>query len=483
MSYAARNLGSITVPGRPCAGFPIMCTSRFTAQTVIGKYRVSVTNPVPTGDGLMRADTPGGDIGQISSVQDGDPCDRVGVEINLRRVTIFAGIVGLSENSTTVHSVARYVPATGTGVDLPALAALSPNIRCAVDAGNGTIRAFAAGSRPGIIIADSDGSAPVACAQGNANSSSVFKVNTGTLEAQQVSTAIKGTLGYLASASVPFRAGSGTITGTQVPRNKPITRAPVDKQFHCSGLAPVPVDCTTGSAGTDKINKLDALYGGSGAPPGFTVFPDLTATPAQSCGGPYPIFATGNWYINCLPLGLSGTMTFTGGGVIIFAGDIDLTGTLNVNTSNANLDTTIVVRGIGGITTGSGGWSVDLKRTFVYMGNTLCRTDRSRCGRLNIHGGGGTWTAPPSGTFAKLIFWSETSQNQVFQGNPLFTWVGVFFTPNSLFEIRGNAQVDAQLVQLWVSRAQVQNSSAYLYLRPDPDYSFSESGPSSQLIR
>lgn len=501
LKYAVRNLG-FDDSTHSCGSFPTCNTASPSSAAVVdnaGGYQIRVVHPVMNADPLLMAEAVGGDINQpAAAVPDGSECDRIGVEISSTRQSVFGTVVGNNQNSTKVHSVARYVASVGVGGEKPALVALEPLNNCSVDAGNGQIRAFNTANQPGLIYADSAGTGTNCSGGGNY----VFNGgNPGRIWADPSPAGIRGELGYAAPTFADAfdpqpDYGSSAMGAPQPPANRiklaaPITRAPVDRVYHCGGVTPVPATCVTSGVGiNDYILDLHNRYANTAtAPSGFTTFPG--AAIGGTCASPPATFTSGvNWYINCPLFSVGSPVTFPAGN-IVFSGNVEIIsgGTLTINSVNATAvapagdDAIVVVRGTNGITTTSNTWALNWYRTLILMDNTTCPTDRATCGRLDISNGTGNWTAPAEGGIKDLIYWSETTQSHVFRGNPLFTWEGVFFAGRALFRLQGDVVVDARNVQLWVNSASVQNTPAKLLLRPDPNRSISTSKSGSALIR
>lgn len=502
--YALRNLSlNPTSYPSPCSGFPTCNPASPTAQSVQGianGYRITISNPVLTGDPLLRAESIGSDIAQPADATfDGEPCDRLGVQISYTRQSTFGQAVGKSENTTTVHSVARYASSVGTGGEKPALVTLEQVRNCTIDVGQGLIHAVATGAQPALIYTDSAGTG-ANCGPGG---DTVFEGGNGEIYADPSPTGVRGELGYfaptLADAFSPDPnydengPGSPPLGARKVKLAERITRRPVDRIYHCGSVVPatpaVP-GCTTGLGGTDLVADLEARYGNStSAPIGFELFPGPAV--AGDCANPPITFPAGDdWYINCPLFTVGHPVTFQDGD-IVFAGNVEIIsgGDLTINSLNAATvapvgeDTVVVVRGTNGIQTSSNTWSLHWYRTLILMDNVACPATPASCGRLDIKNGAGTWTAPAEGSEKNLIYWSESTQQHQFEGNPLFTWEGVFFAGRSRFRLIGNAEVDAKNVQLWVDSVNVQNNSAKLLLRADPVKAISTSKAGSALIR
>lgn len=496
--FAMVNL-EVSSPTSPCVSFPA-CNPASPSTVVrnqdVGSYRIFIAYPVasdPAGSDFLAAEAIGADITQPEYAgADGTPCERLGVRIELVREPIFARVIGSTSNRTSAHSVARYMSVPGGGGEKPALVALHPTDDCTIDSGPGMIRAMPTGTQPALMYADSDASGPN-CAGG---SNTVFEgKNPGRIFADPVGT-VPGELGYFAATEAlafdtqPTYDENGALPpvgAAKVKLVERITRRPLDVVYNCGSVVPalpaVP-GCTTGIGGTDLISDVSARYGTGTRPDGFSTFPDPMM--AGTCASPPSVFPPGiNWYIDCPNFQVAAPVTFQNMDVV-FSGNVEIKGggVLNFNSLNVS-DTTVVVRGTTGITTASGGWALNWNRTFLLMDNSTCsRTSTASCGVIQFQvGQPSSWTPPTGGLAKNLIYWSESSEPHSVQGNPNFLWDGIFAAPNSLFDVQGNALVDATDVQLWVSKARVNNNSAELRLRADPDKSITTSRAASALIR
>lgn len=489
-NIALRNLRiDPTTVTSPCptsfpAGVACSPTTPVNAVGTAAGVNITITIPVIDASPLMSAQAIGGDQAQAINAVDGTPCQRVGVKIQRTRSSVFGGIAGINSGSTTVHSVARYNP-SAVGGQLPALVALNKTACPSIDASSGNIHVYNAGTFPGIIDNDSDATG-LSC-----SFSKTFNAgSSGTITADPSSTGTPaGQLGYSAPSQSAAFPSAGTYVGTKV-FEAPITRSRVDSVYHCGKITPLPSGCTTGTGGTDAISDLQSRYATmtalSAGASGFTVFP----SGAQSCASVPATFAAGNWFINCLTFSPSGAVAFTSGNVV-FAGNIALGSgaVLTINGANSSTtaptgsDSMVVIQGIGGITTSSNTWLINWYRTTVLMTNTTCQVTTLTCGTIFFQNGGGTWTAPQTGATKGLIYWTETSQQTGFQGNPTLNWKGVFFAGSSDFDLHGNAVVDASNVQLWVDSATLHNSSAQLLLKPDPSTGIGTQRAGTSLIR
>jgi Flp pilus assembly protein TadG len=489
-TYAVQNLGFNSAASgfsSPCSsGFSATCTTGASASKALpgSGYIVTIKSPVPDDDPVfMQAQTANGSVNQTvnTNVDGTDPCLRIGVRITLSRTPLFGGVIGAGTKTTDVHSVALVRSSNEPGGPRPALVTLNPTRLCTVDGGNGTIHAFAIGSQPGLIYADSDASG-AACPTTNA-ATTIFNIgNSGSILADSTADGSRhGELGVVSSVPAAKRwSSAGTYVGDKVVRLSPVTRRPVDLAYHCGNLpvAVRPASCTTGVGGTDAIDDLTQRYK-AGSPAGFTTFPGA----GQNCNAPPPSFAAGNWYINCASFSVGSAVTF-GGGTIVFNGDIAISSGGDLTIGTALADSTVVVRGTQGITTSSNTWQVHWARTFLLMTNSSCAAGTlGNCGVFNVSNGTLGWTPPLSPPLRGLIYWSESTRAHTFQGNPTYLWQGIYFAPNSQFHLQGNVLVDAQNVQLWVDAVDVPNNSAELRLRPDPNFSLTVQRTSTALIR
>ena len=227
----------------PCStNFTTACSaaSPVTATGSVSGYTITITNPVPDMIGgsinpLLKATAIGGNVSQTANATyDGAACDRLAVEITRSRNSVFAGVAGSNNQSTTVHSVARYNPASG-GPKIPALVALNKTACPSIDASSGTIHVYNNGTYPGIIDADSKATA-ASCSSATtfnagSNGSIIADSNTDTPP-------MAGILGYSAPALSSAFPSVGTYTGTptyEVPR----TRSYPDSTYHCGNVSPL----------------------------------------------------------------------------------------------------------------------------------------------------------------------------------------------------------------------------------------------------
>ncbi len=487
-AYTVRNLGGdpASAPS-PCAPvFPngVQCdpAAPHAATATYGDYTITITNPVVDNDTLMKASSIGGSITQpVNAAVDGDSCDRLAVDVARRSTNFFGRIAGML-GGTDVHSVARYDPESGVDNTVPGLVALDPHGCASIDAGTGWIEVFDNGDEPASIAADSDAAA------GCGGNPVLLAKNSGRIIAHDGTTGGPGELGYV-RAVPPGQAYDasrpGSYIGHFVVRQKPVTREPVDRVYHCSLVVPA---CPGGT--TDPIADLQSRYA-SGAPQfsgPYSTFPG----PAQSCNNPPSSFAQGNWLVNCPTFNVHGRQVeFGGGGAIVFAGavSIDSNSALVVNTfmssghpaldattglpvlGPSHADTTVVMR--GALSLQSSTASLVMANTVVYQ--TVGGADLQ--GGPDIH-----WSAPATVPLRGLLYWNESGDQVSIHGSPTFRADGVVMVPNSTVSIQGNGTLDATGVQFWANRVETQGASRFL-LRPDPANSVPVRIGGTRLIR
>lgn len=470
LKYAVRNLGFDDAPYSCAVNTcnPLAPSPNPPVIRNVGGYQIRIEHPVLNTSPLMNAEAVGGDITQPANTTDGGECDRIGVEISHTRDSIFGRVVGNNQNSTKVHSVARKIVSSGTGKNIASLIVLEPS-DCGVIKTGGSSFVEAKGSsvtHPGIIrtdtsatscspAMDAEGSSRIrACAFGEADGS------------------CKGKIGHFAPTARAYTSTSPNFDGTLTKEPAPLTRAPIDSEYHCEN-APTGCPVVSGVQRTDHIKALVTAYGGAGVPFGFLTIPDTACSPSSDT-----TFLSGvNYFVNCDTYIVDGvTVTFQGGilgGNIIFKGGIriDTTGKLNVNTFGAlaGAASTVYLRS-GNITTQSIDAEIVMPQTFVYSNGA---TDFSSGSQV-------TWTAPQAGNFKDLLYWSESLDAHTF-GTTLSS-DGIWFQGNALLELTGGGALSAVNVQFWTDKIATQGDTS-VSLQANPNRSITTEGSASRLIR
>jgi hypothetical protein len=499
-AYTFKNLGgtqpSSSTISSACSGMSAVCsgTTPRVATMTSDDRTVTVTNPVPDDSPLMSGTSLGNGVSQsVNTTKDGDPCDRVGVEITRPQVSFFRGIVSSSSGNFTVHSVARYSPTARPGTIPPALVALNQTACGAIDSGtNGSIILVANANGPGIAYSDSNGPAcsgsnPILASRSSAR---LVAESSGSIIGELAWYSASSSVGYNSSSSTyqvapaSFSSTTQNYVGRLYARDARVTRVPVDSVYHCKN---VPVTATTPlCTTTDPVQSYQALItaGATSAPAGFTTY----SGPCDSTGATVT-FPTGNLWVNCPTFTVKGNpLVIPGGSTVLFNGAlaVQASGTLLVNTSGA-LDSS----GYPVATDSSKQTSLIVASTSASAVSIQSNSAALYLAQTSMYNGGGfslssahnlDWSPPTTGTIKGLLYWSESTQPFSIQGGPQITAKGVVFHGNGKLTGGGGGTIDLTKVQMWVDTTTLGGSTT-LKLAADPDNSISTSSSGSSLIR
>jgi hypothetical protein len=484
--YLRLNASGLAALDLDCSPIPTVCEDHTQPKTIgwsNDEYDVRITYPVSDAmivDGLL-----GG-----GRSDDGQPCQRLMVEVERRSSSFFAGIVGRSELGTSARAVIRQIPETAD--QIPSLWLLEP-YRCdALTVSGGSRVTAGIPNFGGLISLDSDGSA---CTGNNSFVVDVSGTNS-LLEAFPTDVFPPGRIELVAmkpgqqgcadpngnkNACDPADVDGGRLRPEPTRRAQRATRAPVDHRFNCRnestlvssypnyhGLTIDP--CASGSS--DYIDQLVRAVGSS-TPTGFT------RRDGSSCNlssGTWQF--SGNTFIDCgtFNVGNGTTVEFTGGNVI-FANDIRIAngGTLRFNTANPNPELTpwchTHVEGTCvGESSADAAWvfqrsgDIDMSGG-LFEANHVALVQQS--GYFRMTGGFPIWIAPTEGPFTSLAYWSEAASSR-FQitGGAEMELTGIFFMPHAHpFTLNGGAPLVPQQAQL-ISRSAAISGGANLTLAP-----------------
>ncbi|MGH3649336.1 MAG: hypothetical protein ACRDU9_01405, partial [Acidimicrobiia bacterium] len=109
LAYVGVNAQEIgTVDSSGCAGSFLApsCDPSLPPEThtvPVGRFSITVKYPVPDNDPWMTSGLLGGQS-QSLVADDGDPCERVGVQMNATHDSLFAQLIGFDQGTTTVHT-------------------------------------------------------------------------------------------------------------------------------------------------------------------------------------------------------------------------------------------------------------------------------------------------------------------------------------------------------------------------------------------
>lgn len=478
----------VTTP--PCTDFNGPCLG--VARQVVGRagpYTVTIMYPVPDGEPMMRSEHVSGDEDQASVELDGQACGRIGVQVVRERQTVFGGAFGLGTKSTDVHSVA--VATTSYDARFPIALLILDRTGCGalIANGGGSILVKSSGSHPGYISVDTDASQ---CSGGNygtdvqGTGSQIFA--QGVVDGSPGIVSLYGLRQSNCNATDhacdSADVSAGTLSPAPIPTSRRTGRTQVDWRFNCKGdygamlLRPCPL------AGSREayIDTLRAAVGTSGMPAGYQSYTAAGHPCSVGPGAVVPI-PQGNWWVDCsTPLDVKGTLTFTGGNLVVDNGiKVGSAGTFITNTGNtgslglgcqtnvcitaSSANHSFVYVRNGSVERTAGG-SLTFDNTFVYLAN----------GVTGLTGGNGilTWKAPgtdrfsPSGPFEDLALWSESAAAHSMSGGSGLTIDGVFFTPNTEFTYTGSGSQIQAKAQFITWRLKV-TGSGQLQMAPDPD--------------
>lgn len=471
-----------TVSGHDCTSLPTTCTSPTSSAATsgtAGQFTIEVTYPVDDSDPLMITSAIGAAAPSVIAL-DGDSCDRIGVSILESRDTLFAGVIGVQQSSTEVHTVAR---ADNQDSQRTINLLLLERTDCPALGVNGTVTVNsyldpAGNLQPGRIALDSDGSG------GGCSAGTVSAGGSGVINAGLIETFASGGPGC-AFPACENKNGSQTIAVTQM--DERLTRAQVDWRYNCKLVYPVAMDiqgCRGTATNGPYMDQLTAAIDGVAYPSGLTGPPFQSYSALHPCGNlasPVTV-AVGNWVVDCA-ITVKDAVTFQGGNVI-FEHDvvIDAAGVLSVNTPPSPYP-------FPPTCTWTAGTAFDIadscpEAAFVYLRNGKKLVKRGQGGivlrntTMYLHPGsevvmtGGTgnlvWVAPISGPFEDLSLWSDSNKEIKMGGGAALDLEGVFFAPYANIAYAGGGAQNTARAQFISNTLEVWGT-ANLTIAPDPN--------------
>ncbi|HUP14518.1 MAG TPA: hypothetical protein VM848_00430 [Acidimicrobiia bacterium] len=503
LAYVAINSPEITSLDSSGCGtvFSTSCNPSVARPLAVpsGRFTITVVNPVPDNHALM---SPGalGATTQSVVADDGDPCDRFGVQMAAVHNSLIAQVMGFTAGTTTVHTVARATLPDPDGIPINVLVLDRFGCETMKASGNGGIVVDAVINpdgggpgvptlEPGVAAADSDASVAGGCpsdggvidVDGNnalmrADGPEGCSNQTGT-ETVLPTTLIKGHGCGLIQTLAPGTPGCNwpACTGSGAGPNNPnplptalperLTRAPIDHRYNCRanyGSVPVSVawaasaltvaneqdipGCT--GPGTAAIHGLIVSVGQMGSPPSLGPWSMWSASyPCDIPSSSPAITESGNWWIDCPEFNVRAEVTITAGNAV-FDGNVSVTS----STGHLRIDNDASGFGFGflrdGVLRKDGQASLTLRDTMVYA---------SKTSRVEMDGGSGgnlIWIAPndPSHPLDDLALWSDsedTLEPHFWAGQATLIMEGVFFVPIVTVEYAGQGsqqQTKAQFV-------------------------------------
>lgn len=502
LAYVAINtneIGSLDDTGCAPPTFSASCDPAFAESHTVfsGRFTITVTYPVPDGDPLMTSGILGAPA--QASADDGDPCARVGVQMSALHDGLFAQVLGFSEGTTTVHSVARVqLPPEGPPLNLLVLDRLGCQaihihgqggviVNEVVDPDTGAVF-------PGVAASDSDASSGCTPAVIHLQGKALLRadgppgcsgeVTPGTGEGcGLVQVLAEGTPGCNTPAC-QIDGNNAELYPMPTPLAERLTRMQVDHKYNCwsdytsppagTGWAVDPLDPPQqdipGCTGDDPhIYQLIGAVGASG-PSGHTTWSG--SNPCQIVAGD-SVTVSGSQWVDCDDFIVEGNVTINGGNVI-FQGNVHVKsqGSLRINN------------------TGSPGWAFFRGGTFtkdgqawLFIHNTAVYLTKSST--IKIAGGSNgklIWEAPDSGRFEDVALWSDSPITHEWAGQGELRMEGLFFTPWATADysgISGQNQTDAQ----WVAHRLVAHGQGQLQIQPLFHHPVSFVAPQTSLIR
>jgi Putative Flp pilus-assembly TadE/G-like len=556
MHYAEANLGVTTSGANTCgATFPAAeaqvastCAAgrKLVAEDVPpypsgstpdrDNFRIEVSWPVPDDDWLMTDPDRENSttIVQGVSAKDGKPCARMGVEVIQQGQFVFAGIFGISGQTTSSHSVG--LSRVGETGDVPAPLVVLDRSSCnalVVGGGGGVVvAADPGGDFGGTIAIDSDGSGgDVGCNGGKtvisapSNNNHLWALDSPTGQQAQIQvfapafTAQASSppgLAYDPSDIIGCTRGGATIAdmgGAGVcpiptPRSNRVTDAPWVQRYNCTQATAA--DC--GHEGDfpavgpyDFVDQwVDYVTATESKPTTTLQAEGWTVLSGGGCSvSGNEVFA--DVYADCNTLDIDGTLAVTGR--LIVRNDLVVKGCLLINYGDdfgqcATLPAPVITPGQdggnvyvgGGLSSTGSASTMMIGQAFVYL-----------AGRLDWSATHGlvSWTAPygsqiscqpaassgdsPSpACFEDLGLWSpyaasETSPHELGGGADIRV-DGTLFMPFGKFEFSGgtvNTQDNAQ----FVAKRLGLHGSGTLTMVPNIERSTSIPGSGGSLIR
>ena len=496
LSYVAINSEEISSIDTACDTFSASCSPAVPESfiTTVGRFTVTVVYPVDDVNALMTSGVLGG-ASQALVSEDGDPCERVGVQIAADREGVFSQLLGWDQGTTTVHSVAVGSTPSGDGVPINLLVLDRFTCQALHVQGNGGVVVNAVvnedgtGLLQGVAAADSDassgcdgviqvdGSNAVLRADGppcpsESGTGSVGGFPSG-LGCGLVQSLASGTPGCNAPACVPGAGGANPPEPDPTALPGTLTRAPIDHRYNCvsdySSLAgglewatealtsgneqDIP-GCTEGT--DDHVYDLISAVGPSGGA-GFSSWnADLGHACTQNSSDP-DITIPGDVHIDCPNFIVRNHVTINGNAV--FDGNVNVTsadGHLDIQNSFGSPGWAFFR---GGTLTKDGQASLTFNFTAVYMSETS---------RVAMSGGSGalTWIAPDSGPFDDLALWSDSPLVHNWAGQASLAMEGVFFTPRATADYAGTADQNQTKAQ-WIADKLVARGQGVLIVQPE----------------
>jgi Flp pilus assembly protein TadG len=494
LAYVDANVAGISGLDTDCSSLPASCDPATPIEVTKSndRFTVTIVYPVTDAHALMTPAALGG-VTQTVVAEDGNPCERIGVQISAVRDSSFAQVLGAPQGSTSVHAVALadLPPAENVPVNL----LLLDRFTCQVlhVEGNGGVIVDAVHDpdtnqlRGGVAAADSDGSnygspcvsdgvididgtssiiradGPEGCPSqtGTSTHASGLTKGEGCGAIQTLAPGTPGCNPPACTASGGANPNNPNPAPTALPSR--LTRAPVDHRYNCRAdytTVPALAQWATDPLTTANEQDIPGCTGGnanilglildvteSGLPPvgSWTSWTGL-GHPCDVPSSYGSISHEGNVWIDC-PSNAGGLILRTEAHI---TGDVVADGHVRVSSSDGHL----IIDNPGspgfmflrnGIFSKDAQSSIALNETFVYASKT------SAVAMAGGNTGSLTWTATNTEghPFDDLALWSDSAIMHEWAGQANLTMSGVFFTPLATVDYAGTAgqnQTNAQFI-------------------------------------
>jgi hypothetical protein len=503
LDYVATNTADIdSIDTSGCTAFSGACVEGDERELPVsaGRYDLTVVYPVPDDHDLMTSGIVGRQP-QAFHEDDGDKdCQRVGVKMTSTRDSLFAQVLGFSQGRTTVHTVAKrtdgdprppfnllVLDRTGcNAITVGGGGGIIADAVIAVDEDTGVHL----GLVPGIIAADSDGSACSGSSGviGISGAGSLLRSDGAACPSPpwtggtypvggftayegcgQISVYAPGTPGCNLPACSVSGGGNAPVP-PPTPLGDRYTRKVADYRYNCyfdytnppsdvlwaspaltvsnqQVIDPCPETATKDPYIYDLIQRV----GQSGLPDGsFTSWSSLP----HGCNIGSPITLNGNVVVDCnLQITTGGRVTINGNAV--FNGNVTVNGSLSV-TPPAGDDAWVFFR--GGRLSKAGSGRIAFNNAMVYM---------SKSSDVRLTGGSGSliWTAPVGGRFEALALWSDSPSEHSWAGQAALNMEGIFFMPWATASYSGNGDMQQTNAQ-WIAWRVAASGNGALRIAP-----------------
>lgn len=463
-----------------------------------GRFDITFWYPIDDNHSLMTSGQLGAPTQTVVD-DDGDPCERVGVQMSATHTSFFAQLLGFDQATTTVHSVSR---AHRPGLDEPPLNLLVLD-RTGCNAievrgqGGVIVDAVTDGSDtfPGIAAADSDASSGCSPSVLHAHGQGVLRAD-GPSCADEMAPGTGegcGLVQSIAEGTPGCNPPACTVTPNALVAPPPtamsdqITRAQVDYEYNCYGdygspppgtswavgpLGPgsgqsIP-GCTLGEPA--HIYDLIEGVGDSGNPIGLGSWQSWTGSGHSCVYDTTGDSATGNFVIDCPIFDVKQHVHISGN--VVFDGDVNVTsadGHLEIDNGAGSWGWVVFRDGV--LTKDSHAW-LTLTDKMVYMSDTS---------HVSMSGGGGrlTWVAPDTddpAEFDDLALWSDSASTHLWAGQAHLTMEGLFFTPWARADYSGQSDQQNTTRAQWVAHSLEAHGTASLTITPEFEFPVKRDG-------